>query len=358
MRNYQRSPQRRHSTISSERRHSTISADEATRRFDRPLKRTTIKVLNAESVNSFNSEQQRRPSGSPEATSKIVGADCGGPSPQRSELSTFHHLRDESLGAIGNEFALDAFDSDDLELIPVQNFADIERQIGMTSTSRSPWRRNGRGPSLSASASVEHEQSTTASTLRVHTLPVIEESSLNTSAVTAELTEVEITSFCGLIIAVVRYLFCSQLIAPHNAFKLYWDRLIVAIVVYTALALPFQISFRSSFDRVVYLELIFSTVFALDIWVGVRTTFRSPTNGEYVVDAQYISSRYRRTWFLCDVLASIPVFEVLVFAEADYGWQLRLRRVDGAPLLYLSLERLRIPRRQRRPLRTSRRHRR
>ena len=236
-----------------------------------------------------------------------------------SRGSILHYIKDE---AVGLEIALDAMDSDDLQEIPIQNFHDIERQIGKMSVPPIMERRHSAGRGRRTSISYSQSSMTTASTFKVNTLPVIEESSLNNSRVSAtEMAEYE--DIGGLVSDAVRYLLFSSFIIPEHRAKIYWDRLIVAIVVYTATMTPFQMAFQVPFGDTVYLELLCTAMFMLDLWISIRTTFRSPSNGEYVIDSRFVSRRYLRSWFLCDVMASVPVFEILVFAQAAPSWPLR-----------------------------------
>lgn len=311
---HQLSPVRRHSTISADR---VLICDRV-----RPMRSSLIKVLNAESAASFNSDTEPK---------SVPNANEVGGSPQRSECdnsigfspqsrgSFTHYIKDE---AIGLEIALDAMDSEDLEQIPIQNFHDIERQIGkMGKVPIIPTqdrRKNGsRRSSISISAQ-SHDRSQTASSFKVNTLPVIEESSLNNTRLSAtEVTELtELTNF-------LQYLLFSAFIIPENIYKSYWDKLLLLTLCYTVIITPFQIALDCSFGDIVYLELVITILFLLDIYISFRTTFRASNNGEYVIDSRYVSRRYLRTWFVCDLLASVPVFEILVLLQADREWQIR-----------------------------------
>ena len=99
--------------LSPVRRHSTISADRVLI-YDRvrPIRSSFIKVLNAESAASFNSDNNlNRPSRSPEPKSGANASEVGG-SPPRSEISfgspqsrgSFTHMEEHAAGHASTYF--------------------------------------------------------------------------------------------------------------------------------------------------------------------------------------------------------------------------------------------------------------
>jgi hypothetical protein len=121
------------------------------------------------------------------------------------------------------------------------------------------------------------------------------------------------------------------LIAPRGPRKGQWDWFVLLLVLYTAVSVPFTLAFVPfttlqnsalgfSFDVLVDLSFI------ADVFVSWRTTFYN-REGVLVLDKKKARDRYLRTWFLPDVIASIPFRHIssliTMNSPADYpAWKL------------------------------------
>ena len=128
---------------------------------------------------------------------------------------------------------------------------------------------------------------------------------------------------------------------PRSTGRLRWDAVVVVCVLYNCLILPFRIGFGDDeFGPLSVLELMVDFVFITDIFVNFRTgyfTFDTEED-EYilVLKQPQASYHYMKTWFIFDLISSLPVDLLLLF------------NMKSKTLLYLRFPRmlrlLRLPR--------------
>lgn len=109
------------------------------------------------------------------------------------------------------------------------------------------------------------------------------------------------------------------LIDPKERWKIQWDMFLAVIIVYTVVMTPVDLAFYSgkeSHDTAV--ELVLDGFFFADLTFSFRTSFPSSHEGALVLDQWQIAGNYLRSWFLVDLLSSIPfqlVFRGIVASE-------------------------------------------
>lgn len=94
-------------------------------------------------------------------------------------------------------------------------------------------------------------------------------------------------------------------LAPDGSFTLIWGGLMLLIVLYQAVSVPFLLAFDIP-DTVAMLGLDFACTLAYfaDILVGFNTSFYQ--KGRLVTDRRAICKRYACSWLPLDVLSSLP----------------------------------------------------
>ncbi|KAL1510271.1 hypothetical protein AB1Y20_006593 [Prymnesium parvum] len=91
-------------------------------------------------------------------------------------------------------------------------------------------------------------------------------------------------------------------IHPFNRVKLCFDVLIIVCVAYTSFTMPIKITYGTDF--LPDIETAVDVLFVLDV---VLTFFHGYVDTGYpVLDLRRVSLRYMRSWFLIDLIASIP----------------------------------------------------
>lgn len=113
----------------------------------------------------------------------------------------------------------------------------------------------------------------------------------------------------------------------HNSkFKATWDWFVLALVIYTAIEIPFTVAFIGGSGRMSPFEqlqkghymaianFIVDLMFIVDIFINFRSTYTRKGTDELIVDPRMIACNYLQTWFVIDLLAAIP-FEFFVTEE-------------------------------------------
>ena len=114
---------------------------------------------------------------------------------------------------------------------------------------------------------------------------------------------------------------------PGSTFLLCWELVSFAMLMYTALAVPFSLAFASH-DRwdpsepSTYLETVVDIFFIADIVRNCFTAFYD--RGNLITNQWRIVANYARTWLIVDVIASFPLDWFAANLADDEGGQLLL----------------------------------
>ncbi|XP_068701371.1 potassium voltage-gated channel subfamily H member 6-like isoform X1 [Montipora foliosa] len=134
-------------------------------------------------------------------------------------------------------------------------------------------------------------------------------------------------------------------IRHDSLFKAVWDWLILALVIFTAIEIPYSVAFliplqpaeeNPKFLKVnalLVFNLLVDLMFIMDILINFRTTFVNITTDEVISNPRQIALHYLKTWFVVDFVAAIP-FEFMVLNEVE--------RLDSATTLFGLLKAARL----------------
>ena len=90
-----------------------------------------------------------------------------------------------------------------------------------------------------------------------------------------------------------------------------WEFLLLLPLMYTATLMPYLLLVASDevgeSTWVLVLETIVTLSFALDIIINFNLAYYSPSRQAYCVNRCSIATRYLRTWFLLDFIATFPL---------------------------------------------------
>ena len=105
---------------------------------------------------------------------------------------------------------------------------------------------------------------------------------------------------------------------PRSTGRLRWDAVVVVCVLYNCLVLPFRIGFGDDeFGPLSILELMVDLMFISDIFVNFRTGYftfdREEDEYILVLKQPQAAYHYMRTWFIFDLISSLPVDLLLLF---------------------------------------------
>uniref|UniRef100_UPI0035902E01 potassium voltage-gated channel subfamily H member 1-like isoform X1 n=2 Tax=Myxine glutinosa TaxID=7769 RepID=UPI0035902E01 len=111
-----------------------------------------------------------------------------------------------------------------------------------------------------------------------------------------------------------------HIILHYCTFKTTWDWIILILTFYTAIMVPYNVSFKTKQNNVVWLVMdsVVDVIFLVDIVLNFHTTFVGPA-GEVISDPRLIRMNYLKTWFVIDLLSCLPYDIINAFENVDEG---------------------------------------
>lgn len=94
---------------------------------------------------------------------------------------------------------------------------------------------------------------------------------------------------------------------PTSKFKAFWSLIIVVLLVYTAIFVPFKIAFIEEDPfALVIIEASVDTLFGIDIFINFISAIEDPVTNQVITDHKSIAKNYLKGWFWLDLLACFP----------------------------------------------------
>uniref|UniRef100_A0A8C7Z081 Potassium voltage-gated channel, subfamily H (eag-related), member 5a n=1 Tax=Oryzias sinensis TaxID=183150 RepID=A0A8C7Z081_9TELE len=111
-----------------------------------------------------------------------------------------------------------------------------------------------------------------------------------------------------------------HIILHYCTFKTTWDWIILILTFYTAIMVPYNVSFRTKQNNLAWLvvDSVVDVIFLVDIVLNFHTTFVGPA-GEVISDAKQIRMNYLKTWFVIDLLSCLPYDIINAFEHVEEG---------------------------------------
>jgi len=109
-----------------------------------------------------------------------------------------------------------------------------------------------------------------------------------------------------------------RLIYPEHTYKMRWDVLISMMIIFSVVSVPVRLGFDLSNDDAiwVYSDWGIDAFFLLDIAINFRTCYFDDRH-VLVTSLKYISENYVKTWFIVDILSTIPIDKILSSEGGD-----------------------------------------
>jgi hypothetical protein len=96
-------------------------------------------------------------------------------------------------------------------------------------------------------------------------------------------------------------------ILPNSTFKVAWDIALVFITLYSVITTPIILAFEEfNYNWVIRLDLLFETMFIIDIMISFFTAFHDRANDDLILNNKKIALKYLKGWFLIDFISSLP----------------------------------------------------
>ncbi|KAM5256759.1 potassium/sodium hyperpolarization-activated cyclic nucleotide-gated channel 3 isoform 2-T2 [Ctenodactylus gundi] len=111
----------------------------------------------------------------------------------------------------------------------------------------------------------------------------------------------------------------AWIIHPYSDFRFYWDLIMLLLMVGNLIVLPVGITFfkeENSPPWIVF-NVLSDTFFLLDLVLNFRTGIVVEEGAEILLAPRAIRMRYLRTWFLVDLISSIPVDYIFLVVELE-----------------------------------------
>ena len=107
------------------------------------------------------------------------------------------------------------------------------------------------------------------------------------------------------------------IISPKSKFSQRWDVLMIVLLLYTAIVTPFEVAYvaESVPELLIFLNRFVDICFFTDIIINFCLAYEMEDEGLWIVDHRMIASRYLKSWFLIDVVSTVP-FDTLASTGA------------------------------------------
>ncbi|CAF0880985.1 unnamed protein product [Adineta steineri] len=125
------------------------------------------------------------------------------------------------------------------------------------------------------------------------------------------------------------------IIHPCSNFRFYWDLIMLVLLITNVIVLPVAIAFFSdeiNSARWIILNVISDAFFLFDIVVNFRTgILANDFVDEIILEPRLIAKNYIKTWFIVDLLSSLPVdYLFLFFDSGDHSGGYTIARTGRA----------------------------
>ncbi|CAF1094956.1 unnamed protein product [Rotaria magnacalcarata] len=125
------------------------------------------------------------------------------------------------------------------------------------------------------------------------------------------------------------------IIHPCSNFRFYWDLVMLILLITNVIVLPVAIAFFSediNSARWIIFNVVSDALFLFDIVVNFRTgVLRNDYIDEIILEPRLIAMHYIKTWFVVDLLSSLPIdYLFLFFDTGDHSGGYSIARTGRA----------------------------
>jgi hypothetical protein len=97
------------------------------------------------------------------------------------------------------------------------------------------------------------------------------------------------------------------IIHPQTHWKTVWNIVMLLLIIFIAITVPYRISFEDQTPPVwLYTDIIIDMLFIIDVSMNFFTAIEDD-NGELCTDHKKIIMSYVKTWLIVDIISSIPI---------------------------------------------------
>lgn len=96
-------------------------------------------------------------------------------------------------------------------------------------------------------------------------------------------------------------------INPTALWKTIWNVIGLFLILFLAITVPYRIPFEDvASDEWYYLDIVIDSIFLIDVMLNFFTAYEDE-NGELITEHNRIAKSYLKTWFVIDLMSSIPI---------------------------------------------------
>lgn len=127
------------------------------------------------------------------------------------------------------------------------------------------------------------------------------------------------------------------MLRPQQPSKVGWDLWVAVLIIYSTVTVPYRLAFGQSGVKVwPVLDTVTDLCFFIDIMANFRTAYLD-SRGVLVWDTWRIALRYLRTWFLLDLVSTLPLdWLVVTTAQGSVDDSVALRSTKMLRVLRLA----------------------
>eukprot|EP00111_Clytia_hemisphaerica_P018593 TCONS_00054981-protein len=113
----------------------------------------------------------------------------------------------------------------------------------------------------------------------------------------------------------------SLMLLHFGRLRLIWDWIILLLVAYLSILLPFNVAFKEHHNLKPFFiaDFCLEFIFITDIILNFRTTYINAKTGRLVTNPKQIAFNYLKHWFVLDMIAVLP-FDVIYFCHNDWAY--------------------------------------
>jgi len=102
--------------------------------------------------------------------------------------------------------------------------------------------------------------------------------------------------------------------------RFYWDLIMLIMMMVNLIIIPVGITFFSEQTTTTWLvfNVASDTIFLVDLVMNFRTGIVNEENSEIILDPKVIKMNYLKSWFVVDLLSSIPVDYIFLIVEKGF----------------------------------------
>lgn len=124
-------------------------------------------------------------------------------------------------------------------------------------------------------------------------------------------------------------------IIPTSSFKIFWNLIIIFLLMWTAFVVPYQTAFIDDIPiKMFILSLFYDFLFIIDLFINFMSAVEL-NDDQIDVRFKGIAMNYIKGWFFLDLFASIPFQLIELFIPTNQsGRYNKLLRLARLPRLY------------------------